>query len=374
MKTKSFYFLIITLLLMFGVYPLYAQQSLLYEDFNSLSTSGNTRIPQGWDVSEGTTNASNQWRSATSGYEGIGMSFNSNKASVGTTSVLKTPLLELSSDKTLSFYFKNQYGGEFNVYVDVLADDNNSFVRHILDSGLVAADWTLRTYQLNQYTGKKVKIAFKSVSNKADKGAASSNHYLDNVSVEDVSICAYPMQLDLYSIQQNSASIVWVIDANAGSIPSHFRIMVTDLNGAIVGGYNDLKFENDGSNIYTIDGLNSNSTYKVKLRSDCSDDSKGISKWSDEFAFSTLCEAKVLPFVEKFDDQSKILSSCWVVNPNNTSGVEISDSNFKYGDSGYSLILKGNSTKSSYVVSQQIAHSANDLEISFMIYGDYGLR
>ena len=60
MKTKSFYFLIITLLLMFGVYPLYAQQSLLYEDFNSLSTSGNTRIPQGWDVSEGTTNASNQ--------------------------------------------------------------------------------------------------------------------------------------------------------------------------------------------------------------------------------------------------------------------------------------------------------------------------
>ena len=374
MKTKSFYFLIITLLLMFGAYPLYAQQSLLYEDFNSVPTSGNMRIPQGWDVSEGTTNASNQWRSATGGYEGIGMSFNSNKASVGTTSVLKTPLLELNSDKILSFYFKNQYGGEFNVYVDVLADDNHSFERYMLDSGLVAADWTLRTYQLNQYTGKKVKIAFKSVSNKADKGATSSNHYLDNVSVEDVSICAYPMLLDLYSVQQNSASIVWFIDANAGSIPTHFRIMVTDLNGTIVGEYNDLRFESDGSNIYTIEGLNSNSTYKVKLRSDCSEDSKGISKWSDEFTFRTLCEAKVLPFVEKFDDQSKVLSPCWIVNPNNISGVEISDSNFKYGDSGYSLILKGSSTKSSYVVSQQIAHKANDLEISFMIYGDYGLR
>ena len=135
----------------------------------------------------------------------------------------------------------------------------------------------------------------------------------------------------------------------------------------------DYIFENDGSYYFVIEGLNSSSTYTVNLRSDCTEDLKGTSKWSEDFTFRTLCESVELPYIENFDAEDRLVPFCWSVNPDNFSGVEISTSGFKYGDSGYSLILKGNASKSTFVVSGQIAHAANNLEVSMMVYGDYGL-
>ena len=99
MKTKSSYFLIITLLLLFGVSSLMAQQSLLYEDFNS-----STALPTTWDNSETSTTV---WKiEKNSGYEGYSAYFNSYTAAAGNSSVLKTPVLSFTSDKMFSFIFK----------------------------------------------------------------------------------------------------------------------------------------------------------------------------------------------------------------------------------------------------------------------------
>lgn len=375
MKTKSFYYLIIALLCLCPM-GLVAQQNSLYENFDNVSTStSSTRLPEGWDVSETNSTSKGQWwRSTTKCYDGtVGMSFNSNTAAVGTYCVLKTPLLNFTSDKILNFHFKNGNGGEFNVYVDEYTDEVN-YTRHLLDSGLQASDWTYKSYKLDAYTNKNIKIAFKSVSNKAGSGSATSNHFLDNVIIEDVSLCAYPMNLELVSVSQNSASIMWTIDLDGGGyLPSAYRITVKDESENIVGDYDDFVFENDYSNYFVIEGLNSSSRYSVSLRSDCSEDLKGISKWSNVFVFKTLCDPASLPYSEKFDAEGRILPSCWIVNPDNLAGVEISTSGFKYGDTGYSLLLKGSSTKTTYVVTDQFAHGANDLEVSFMINGDYGL-
>ena len=370
MKTKSSYFLIITLLLLFGVSSLMAQQSLLYEDFNS-----STALPTTWDNSETSTTV---WKiEKNSGYEGYSAYFNSYTAAAGNSSVLKTPVLSFTSDKMFSFVFKNIKGGDFSVYVDVYGDDGVAYTRHLLDAGLVASDWTTKSYSLKDYTNKNIRISFKATSNKAkDLGATDKyegNIFLDKVIVEDVSICAYPTNIELVSVLQNSASVQWQLDADGGSVPTNFRLTLTDAQGVVVGNYNDYLFENDGSYFFTLEGLSSNSVYKLKLRSDCSEDSKGISKWSDEFEFSTLCEPAVVPFKEDFNAESRVLSSCWMVSVDNPTSVAISLSGFQYGETGYALELKGNASKVTQVVSQQIAHASNDLEVSFMVRGDYGL-
>ena len=107
MKTKSFYYLIIALLCLFPV-GLVAQQNSLYENFDNVSTgTSSTRLPEGWDVSETNSTSKGQWwRSTTKCYDGtVGMSFNSHTAPVGTYCVLKTPMMNFTSDKILNFHF-----------------------------------------------------------------------------------------------------------------------------------------------------------------------------------------------------------------------------------------------------------------------------
>ena len=359
MKTKSYFLLIITLLL--GCAFNVQAQSNFYEDFNSVSQSS---IPSNWEISEGTNTSTYKWRAAKdNSFDAMCMRFN---AGGGSYSVLRTPEIMLTSDKDFNFYFKNE-AVDFSVYVDVLNEDGSES-RLLLEDSLISPTWVLKTISLKQFTGKKIKIAF---YGKKTEGAKYL--YFDKVSIEDVSICAYPMDIELVSVSQNSASIMWAINSDGGSLPAHFKIRVKDETGAVVGNYDNYRFENDGSYLFTIEGLKSKSLYTVSLCSDCSEDMKGTSKWSEDFEFRTLCDYVALPYKEDFDAEDRLIPSCWMINPENLTGVEISSSGFKYGDTGYSLMFQGNATKTAYAVSEQFAHVANDLEVSFMVYGDFGL-
>lgn len=356
MKTKSYFLLIITLLMCI-VHGVQAQSNY-YENFNTVKA---LNIHGDWEIVEGVATGSYAWRGKKESFDEMCMRFYANSSEY---SVLRTPKIKLTADKDLSFYFKNEVA-EFSVYVDVLNADGSE-TRHLLGANLIAADWTFKSFSLSAFTGKDVKIAF------YGKGVSASGYaYFDKVQIEDVSICAYPLELSLLSVSQNSAAIEWSLESK-GSYPSAFKITVKDEEDKIVGEYDDYVFENPGICYFYIEGLNSSSQYSVVLRSDCSADLQGTSKWSDEFVFRTLCEPAELPYEENFNVEKQI-PLCWIVNPNNVAGVEISTSGFKYGDTGYSLILKGNASKTTYVVSDLLAHAANDLEVSFMIHGDYGL-
>ncbi len=359
MKTKSYFFLIITLLLSLA-FELNAQSNF-YEDFNDVKARA---IPSDWSITEGQASGSYAWRGQKeASFDAMCMRFDANPG--GTFSVLRTPEITLSSDKDLNFYFKNETA-EFSVYVDVLNGDGTE-TRNLLEANLVSSAWALKTYSLKNYTGKTIKIAFYGKATTAGGYA-----YFDKVSIEDVSICAYPMDIEMVSVSQNSASIIWAVNSDGGSTPDHFRITVKDEAGAVVGDYDDYRFENDGSYFFTIEGLESSKNYIVVMRSDCEEVSQGLSKYTEEFVFATLCDPIALPYSENFDAEAKVIPMCWLVNPDNMLGVEVTSS-FKYDNVGYSLLMKGNASKTAYIVSSQFAHAANDLEVSFMVYGDYGL-
>ena len=129
MKTKSYFLLIITLLLgwAFNVQA----QSNFYEDFNSVSQSS---IPSNWEISEGTNTSTYKWRAAKdNSFDAMCMRFN---AGGGSYSVLRTPEITLTTDNDLSFYFKNETA-DFSVYVDVLNADGTE-TRHLLGKNLVS--------------------------------------------------------------------------------------------------------------------------------------------------------------------------------------------------------------------------------------------
>ena len=135
---------------------------------------------------KGESSATYVWRGQKENFDGMCMRFN---AGGGSYSVLRTPEITLTSDKDLSFYFKNETA-DFSVYVDVLNADGSES-RHLLGANLVSASWVLKTFSLKEFTGKKIKIAF--YGKKTDAGGYA---YFDKVSIEDVSICAYPMDIE----------------------------------------------------------------------------------------------------------------------------------------------------------------------------------
>ena len=369
MKTKNCLILIIAMVLSF-VMNVSAQLQTLYEDFEG-------GIPSTWEMTY--SSSTYKWSVKTGGYNATkSVSFNSYNSAVGTTSTLMSPMLSLTSDRLLSFAYKNAKGGEYNVYVYKYAEDG-TYEEFLLEGGLVATDWTLKSYQLesSKYSGN-IKIAFKGVSNKSksNNGAESQsegNLFLDNVVVEDIPLCAQPIDLDLVALSQTTATLMWNIDAAMGSVPTSYRIIVKDVAGNIVGDYNDLLIEGDGY-IYMIEGLESNKEYVVSLRSDCTEDNKGVSKYSDEFTFRTLCEPIALPYIENFDAAEQKLSNCWNVNPNNKASVVVSGSGYGYGGSGYSIKMAGHSSLPTYVVTDQFVHAANDMEVSFMVFcGEKGV-
>ncbi len=151
------------------------------EDFEGLSTD--YTIPDCWDNKESTCLSSTyKWSYENSMTNGTG--HNDSKCirydsynSSGQTNMLKTPLLDLETVPiaTLKFWYKNDYGGDFSVYVST---NGGVTYPNTLATALNASSWTECTYDLTPYCGhNNVVIVFKGTSN------ASGYIYLDDVSV-----------------------------------------------------------------------------------------------------------------------------------------------------------------------------------------------
>ena len=149
------------------------------ENFNSI-TSG---IPAGWDNAEGTTTTdSYKWSYYATGHDGAGLRFNSYNNSNGNTNILKTPIMNLPSDKDmqLKFWYKNPAGGDFSVYI---SNDGGETYERELASGLTGvSDWTEKVVSIPSDYTNNVVIVFKGTSN---YGNGDAYIYFDDVSVQE---------------------------------------------------------------------------------------------------------------------------------------------------------------------------------------------
>ena len=349
MKTKSIYILI-ALNILFGSL-LQAQTGSLYEYFN-----GGT-IPSNWSV-WGDGSSSYKWRSAKQNGYGEPVGCVSFSLSSKYKSILRTPILRLETSSMLKFSLKNP-GGDFFVIVEEIGADNTTVLKtDTLASDLSSDVWSLHEFPLAAYTSKNIRIGFVGVGlNKSGSGYI----YLDAIVVEMVSLCASPKDVELISISQNSASLQWALDTTGGkAVPDSFIIKAFSVSDTM-----SMKFANRGC-FHTLTGLNSNTNYEVELYSDCSSQDKDKSKLFNNFRFKTLCDAVALPYSVDFNNND-FLSGCWIINPNNLSGVTLSLGSEGYkGTKAMKLVPTG--SEDSYVVTEMFAHPSNDIEVSFLAY------
>ena len=335
-----------------------AQGNYIHESFESTFST----LPEGWRILSTMTGFQWEVYPATTpqpAYDGSRyLSFNSFNSPNGYTSIVATPSIMVnSSNMEVVFAIKNPTGGDLDIYVST--DSGATYLNNPLDSNLVGiTDWTLKNYSLSNYVGQSVCIVFYSVSN---FGNGDAFHYLDNFYMGDAIECARPKFLN-YSSTQNSATIDWVLE-EIGDASNNFIMTVVDQNDSVwINNQNITIVPTNGVYSYTISGLSAGEQYSITLNSDCSAASKGNSL-SNFYNFHTMCSSVSLPFSADFDSENAEEDQiCWQI-------FSAHENTHIYSDR-FTICTQAQSP--TIVVSPQINHAANDMEVEFDITGDIG--
>ena len=326
-------------------------QVLLNENFDDL-TAG---VPKGWVV-EGTASSSYHWQSTVSysGWSSLktngtpGLYFYCYYASSGSTSILKTPAVDLSSstkDMILSFDLSDADQDEIKVYLS--KDGGTTYEENLLLTCEKIDGWQTVEIPLSAYKNEKnVSIVWYGVSS-----YASSSPVLDNVSIAPAPTCAVAENLAATDIYQNDATLTWTLAQGKGAAAEEFAIEVF-LNGQEKPLISETVEPEVDGNVYsyTVEGeFTSGTAYYFTVKGICgSDDEAAIAKSS---VFYTLCDPYELPIVVDSISEEKMLP-CWTLNNSDMLDGTL------YLNSG-----------SSYLVTPSILHAANDIEVTLRYAG-----
>ncbi len=195
------------------------------ELFNNLASGA---IPSCWDNDETEGQVSEPWgyTAETAGVEGGCVMFDSYMNEEDAVNYLKTPVLNLTQNVMLTFYYMNPTGGDFSVYIEAAG------TRTLLETGLVgAADWTRKSYDLSAYSNQAARIVFKGTSN---YGYGDAYIYLDSVMIAAVAgpdpdpepqpadTCHAPV-LTVSNVDVNSATLSWTQEGTPDSWTLYYR-------------------------------------------------------------------------------------------------------------------------------------------------------
>ena len=246
------------------------------ENFNGLASG----IPMCWNNADGTTtNDSYKWNYNASGYDGACVRFESYYNSNGNTNMLKTPVMNLPSDKImqLTFWYKNPAAGDFSVYI---SSDGGSTYTTELATGLTGQSiWKQMEIVLpNAFQAQEnVVIVFKGTSN---CGSSSTNNiiYLDDVTIEEAPACPKPTGLTASNPTWQGATLAWA----AGSDETEWKIIygAAGFDPASAG----TTIDNVTENPYTLTGLTPETEYDVYVKAVKGTDESAL---SDKATFTT---------------------------------------------------------------------------------------
>ena len=167
------------------------------------------------------------------------------------------------------------------------------------------------------------------------------NLYIDDITVKVTPSCLTPSSLNCDSKTANTATISWT----AGKVGD--EAWVVEYSTAS-------NFETSTevaatTNPYTITGLTAETSYYVRVKTDCG--SSEYSDPSDALNFTTACPAQALPFEEDFSGSI----SCWTMIAC-TSGTGKDGSAFKF---------YYNTTPPQYLISPELEASAKAVQVAF---------
>ncbi|NCA86019.1 MAG: T9SS type A sorting domain-containing protein [Clostridia bacterium] len=214
---------------------------------------------------------------------------------------------------------------------------------------------------LANYAGTDNYIAFKH-----GNMGKTQTIYIDDIVIEVLPDCIEPINLTVSGITNNTADLGWTVQGNETTWDIVYGEPGFDplTAGTTVAGIT--------VNPYTLTGLTSASTYEFYVRADCG--AKAVSAWSGPVAFTTLCDAFDLPFVENFDGAvAGTFPLCWGKSGLATTNWSISNTANALGTApelkfGYSPSFTGEALAISPVINTT---GETSVAIEFKHFFDY---
>ncbi len=136
--------------------------------------------------------------------------------------------------------------------------------------------------------------------------------WMDDVEISESRNCALPTDVAATNLSLTGANISWTSSANA-----HNVVVATasiDPNQATEGDADVAMVltQVPGNSVDLTGLLASATTYYIYVQADCDND--GLSLWSDEYQFATLCGMQTVPYVQNFGALSNgVAPNCWTV-------------------------------------------------------------
>ena len=133
--------------------------------------------------------------------------------------------------------------------------------------------------------------------------------YIDDVVWEAIPACPEPTSISATNVTSSTADLSWVEMGSASIWNIEYGPVgfTQGTGGTVVTGVS--------TNPYTLSSLNASTDYEYYVQADCGG-TAGSSVWVGPFAFSTLCNAFVAPYLENFDSLPLTspytdLPNCW---------------------------------------------------------------
>ncbi len=341
---------------------------LLNEDFNGITTG----VPVGW--TETADHQYTDWGSYLNATYSKGErcleAFVSGSSTVGDKATLFSPVLTFPAstltEMMLSFdLLSTSSTDQFSVYVSV--DGGATYKPNVVVNNLspLPEEWTNYNYALDPTLTSaqtNVKIVFEVTSAKSSKRIM-----LDNVKVLSKPTCKQPIDLNVTQVLQTTATLNWNLHT-LGDIPAAYNIIVRDTltnvnvinqNNVITTGYS-----------MPLTNLTANTTYEVILKGNCEAASLGTSRQTS-FIFTTIANAQSLPISQNFSVGTEgSAPSGWILGGANIAECGMSEDEYAGNKGDMSCKISATDKLDAYITSPPVNHAANDLEISFKLFGE----
>jgi len=272
--------------------------TITFNSYAQLSEDFETQAPTGWTFMETETDDPGWIQTTTRANSGTASFYHSDDDILAeSTSWMISPAYTVSADDKLSFFYNNNYSSfsvESGVWISTASGDpiaNPTDFTEIFDIDANASEdlWALHEYDLSNFVGQIIYVAFKYRGDYADAV------YIDDFSIAPPPSCPDTSALALDAVTNNTATISWT--AGGGETAWEYVLQASGTGEPAAGGISTT------TNPLTVSGLTGSTAYEIYLRAAC--DGGDFSAWVST-TFTTLCDVVTAPYSQDFENGGAI--------------------------------------------------------------------
>lgn len=184
-------------------------------------------------------------------------------------------------------------------------------------------------------------------------------------------VCPKPVSINLVGVTKTTAKLSWTLSGTGTPMSYDLRY---GKEGAERVTLADIAASGE---VFDLTNLEPSTYYVLDIRANCSDADKGYSEWSTLFRFSTLGDPATIPLTNNFNSETGTMPIGWFTSASTAlaGNVGLANNDATYGTTqGRSVKLSASTEGIVDLVTSQLQHPANELEINFKYFATSNLK